>query len=529
MRIYAPWAAAAALFAVALVGPAQAAELRVGQSGEVSSLDPHYQNNRFNNAVRQHVFEALVAQDNLLRPQPRLATAWRLVDDTTWEFKLRPGVTFQNGAAFTADDVIYSLCRVMEVKDSSSSFLGYLAGVNAVTAPDPLTVVIKTDAPSPQLPADLSTIGVISSRGAKVAYKTGGCAGSGWPTRAEFDAGALALGAGPYKVARFTRGQQLILERNPAYWGPKPSWDRVEFTAITDDSLRVATLLAGDVDMIEEPGLEDLKVLESDPAMSVVSTPSTRIIYLALDQHLEPTPGVSGTNGKNPFKDHRVREAFSKAIDRAAIVKQLLFNQGAPVGQLLAPGMYGYNPALTPSFDPAAARALLAEAGYADGFDVILGGPNDRYMQDDKILGVVATMLNAAGVRAVAKAQDSKTYFERRNKFELSVYLGGFNLPNADTALKQLVASRDPKAGLGGANYGRYSNREVDALIVTALATTNDAARDKLLQAASAAAMRDYAVIPLHAEKTSWAMRKGLSFTPRTDQYTLAMEVKPAP
>lgn len=517
----------AAAIAVFTLASAQAAELRIGQSGEVTSIDPHYHNNRFNLSFRHHVFESLTTLDERSFPQPKLAESWRAIDSLAWEFKLRPNVLFENGEKLTANDVVYSLCRALEVKDSPANLKGYISSIVAIAAPDPLTLVIKTGTPNAQLAIDLSSIGIISAQGATATFKPNGCGLTQAPTRVEFDSGKLAIGSGPYRVVAYQRGRALTLERNPRYWGGPPPWEQVRFLTITDESMRVARLLAGDVDMIEDPSVEDLQDLESDPAVTVTSIPSSRIIYLALDQHQEPSPGVSGADGKNPLKDHRVREAISKAIDRATIVQDVLSGQATAIGQLLAPGSFGYHPDLPPVFDPVAARRLLVEAGYPKGFDLVLNGPNDRYQQDDKILSVVASMLREIGVRAVAQPEPSNSFFERRGQYQFSLYLAGFSLPNADTALKNLVASRNPALGLGAANYGRYANPTVDALILQALGAFDGPTREKLLQTASAAAMQDYAVLPLHAEKTTWALRKGLHYSPRADQYSLAMDVKP--
>lgn len=505
--------------------------LRIGQAGEVSSADPHYQHNRYNNSARMHVFEALASLDNRLVPQPLLAASWKAIDPTTWEFKLRPDVKFSNGTPFTAEDVLYSLCRIPEIKDTSASFSGFLGGITSVTAPDPLTVVIKTSQPNPQIPTNMSYIGIMSAKAAQsgpVTYAPGACTGGTWAARADFDNGKIAIGTGPYKLLGYARGKNYSLERNAGYWGAKPAWDRVELTSMSNDAERVAALIAGDVDMIENPGIEDLSTLESDPSTTVASALSTRIIFLNLDTGRDATPGVGGTDNKNPLKDVRVREAISKAINRSAIVKELLKNQGVPVGQPLTPGLFGYNPAIEPVFDPAAAKALLADAGYANGFDLVLQGSNDRYINDDKVLETVASMLKNVGIRAVAKPEKSSAFLDRMKNFDFTVLMVGLNTPNADFSLKQLVSSRDAKKGTGAFNFGHHTNPQIDELAAKAVAVTDDAAREKQLSDIMALVAKDYGIIPLHAEKVSWALRKGLAYTARVDQYTLANDVKPA-
>jgi peptide/nickel transport system substrate-binding protein len=519
---------------LAFAAPTLAQELKIGLASEPTSMDPHFHNLGPNNAVRRHIFEGLVAQNAEQKVQPELASSWRAVDDTTWEFKLRAGVKFSNGTDFTAKDVIYSLCRVPTVENSPSSFTFAVRNFTAVEAPDPLTVVIKTASPLPLVPNNLATIGILSAQangGENVKYRPGGCEGLGAPPKsADFNEPAKAIGTGPYKLANYTRGTSIILERNERYWGSAPHWNKVTFRPMSSQGARVAGLLAGDVDFIENPPIQDFERIKS-AGFQIAEGLSNRIIYIHLDQFKDPnwkTPGVKGTDGKNPFLDKRVREAVSKAINRQAIVDRIMGGHAVAAGELLPYPLFGATKDFPiEKYDLEGAKKLLAEAGYPNGFEVTLGSPNDRYINDEKIAQAVAQMLTRAGIKVNVDAMTASTFFTRRNKFEFSMYLAGWGADSGEmsNSMNSLVVTLQPDKGLGPTNRGRYSNPKVDELVVKAMATVDDAAREKLLQEASKTAMSDYGIIPLHFEVTPWAFKKGLSYKPRVDQYTLATEV----
>lgn len=526
-----PAVAALALLAAAPT-PSQAATLTVGTSAEPSALDPHYHNLGPNTRARKHVFESLVSMDAKMRLQPELAESWRAVDETTWEFKLRKGVKFHDGTEFTAQDFVYSVCRIPNVANSPSSFTVYTKGIAGIEAPDPHTLLIKTGKPYPLLPVELSTFGIISAKaagGEAVTFDKAGCKAESWPTTQAFNDGSLMIGTGPFKHKSYTKGDRQILERNPDYWGPQPAWDTVVFRPITSDGPRVAALLAGDVDMIESPPVQDIERLKSAPNVSLAQAQSNRVIYLALGVQDTP-PTITGTDGKNPLKDPKVRKALSLAVDRDAIVKRIMMGVAEPANQYLPAGFYGNNPEVTVATDANKAKQLLAEAGYPKGFQLTLGTPNDRYINDDKVAQAVAQMFTRIGVQTQVDATTANVFFSKRNKQEYSVFLAGWGADSGEMSspLKALIATPIKEKGYGTTNYTSYSDPELDGMLDTALATVDDAKREKLLQAAVKRAVDADIIIPLHYEVTVWAMKKGLSYEPRADQYTLAQKVTPA-
>ncbi|GGK29528.1 ABC transporter substrate-binding protein [Salinarimonas ramus] len=517
--------------------PALAQELTIGLTSEPTAVDPHFHNLGPNNALRSHIFEGLTQADENQQNVASLASDWEAVDDTTWRFNLREGVTFSDGTPFDAQDVIYTICRVPTVQDSPSSFTGFVAGIDSIEVEDPHTMVFRTASPLPLLPTNFASVGIISAEafgGENATYAPDGCENMGTPPQAaDFNDPEKAIGTGPYKLESYVRGDSIVLSRNENYWDGTPTWEQVTMRPIANEGARVAALLAGDVDVIETPPIQDFDRLRRD-GYQIAQGLSNRVIYLHLDNNAEEghvPPGVEGTNGENPFTDVRVREAISKAIDRQAIASRLMGTLAVPAGDLLPYPMFGTRED-TPvdPYDPDRSRELLAEAGYPNGFSLVLSAPNDRYMNDEKIAQAVAQMLARIGINTTVDAMTASTFFSRRNNYEYGMWLAGWGAATGEISspLIALVATRNADTGMGATNRQNYSNPEIDALVEEAMRTVDEDAREALLQEAATMAMADYATIPLHFEVTPWAFREGLNLTPRADQYTLAMEIEPA-
>ena len=520
--------------AAAGIGPVQAQELSIGLKSEATSMDPQFHQLSTNIQVLKNVFEALTTQDAIQKVGPGLATEWEAVDDTTWRFKLREGVKFHDGSDFTARDVIYSYCRVPLVQNSPSAYTIFTGSIADMTAEDDHTLLITTEATNPLLPTDLWSLAILSADalGAEdeITYAPAGeCQGMGdVPQAPAFNAPEVAVGTGPYKLDTYTRGSQLVVTRNDDYWGGTPDWERVVMRPITSDGPRVAALLAGDVDMVESPPIQDIERIEQ-AGFKVVDALSNRIIYLHMLQQ-EGAPSISGTDGKNPLMDARVREAISLSINREAIAERIMGGYAQPAGELLPPPMFGTSGRPVDAYDPERAMELLAEAGYPDGFSMTLGTPNDRYINDEQVAQAVAQMLARIGIDTSVDASTASQFFSRRNAQEFPIYMAGWGASTGDMSspLKSLVATYDEASGMGPTNAGRYSNPEMDELLLRAMATIDDAERDRMLQEAETMVLDDFGIIPLHYEQTVWAMKPELDYEPRVDQYTMAREVKPA-
>lgn len=533
----APLALLAAIGLASLAPQAKAQTLRIALSAETTSADPHNYALTPNNTLRQHMFEALVDLDADLAVKPSLAEGWQREDDLTWVFRLRPGVRFHNGQAFGAPDVLYSYCRILnndtEVVQSYSRLVRRLARIEVV---DEQTLRLTTREPEPLLLNDLSSLPILP-RGlageARLDFSAGETCGHAgpWPKAADFNDGTAAIGTGPYRLRSYNRSAATELERNEEYWGAKPHWKTVRLTPVTAAGPRLAGLLSGDHDLIESPATGDLPRLRENAAFGISAKPTTRLIFLQLDTARSPSPFVQGGQGKNPLQDARVRQALSLAIDRKAIQERVMDGIATPAAQFLPDGMAGTLPGLPVlPYDPARARALLAGAGYPQGFAMTFHATNNRYINDARLAQVLAQFWQRVGVKVELDAMPSSVFFGRRGKREFSVSMGGWSADAAETLMffRSWLMTLDRERGLGTSNYGGWSEPRFDAPAQKAMATMDDAARAALLREAGKVALEQMPVIPVHFENAVWAFRKGLSYAGRVDQTTFAAEVRPA-
>ena len=503
---------------IGMVSVAQARDLVIALRSEPSSMDPQFHSLTPNTQMSETIFDPLVRTDKNVNPIPSLAESWT-VDGDVWEFKLREGVTFSDGTPFTAEDVLFTYDRVPKVPNSPSSYSLYLSSIAKVEAPDPLTVRITTNGPSPVLLPNLSMVPIMSKQAASGPAPEG-------KTTTELNRGDGLIGTGPYKFVSWKRGSEIVLDRNENYWGDAPDWDRVVYRPITNPAARVAALLAGDVDLIEDPPTDDLPKLKQDKNLHVQETPSVRVIYIALNQGDELPPGMSGTGDKNPLQDKRVRQALSLAIDRNAIVERVMGGSAQAAGNLLSYPGFGTSEALSEAAkaDAEQAKKLLEEAGYPDGFTVSLGSPAGRYTNDQRIAQVIASMWARIGVTAEVETMAPPVFFKRRDEFAFSTYLAGWAASSGEmlNPLMALVVTKDPEQGLGTTNWSKYSNSELDELVLEARQTVDDDARSEMLQKAGHIVMEDYGILPLQFEMSVWAMKKDIMYEGRADQMTLS-------
>lgn len=525
MRFFRTMLVAAGMFAAAVAAaPVYAQEIRIGLAAEPSAMDPHFHNLTPNNAALSHIFERLVETDAKNRLIPGLAESWKPIDDNTWEFKLRKNVKWHDGTPFTADDVIFTFERAPNVPNSPASFASAVKG-KTIKKIDDYTIHITTPSPHPLMPNDMSSLLIVSKKH-----------GEGAKTE-DYNSGKAAIGTGPYKFVAFVPGDRIELVRNEDYWGEKPQWEKVILKPIKSGPARVAALLAGDVDLIEDAPTADIERLKKDPNVEVSQTVSRRVIYFHMDQFREETPFITAKDGskiENPLRDRRVRLALSKAINRDAIVERVMEGVAIPAGQLLAEGFFGVSPNVKPpAYDPEGAKKLLAEAGYPNGFKMTIHGPNGRYTNDVKIAEAVAQMFTRIGVETTIETLPPAVFFSRATTGanglpEFSFILVGWASDTGEMSspLKTLLGTFNKETGYGAANRGRYSNPELDKLIAQALATVDDAKRQDVLAKAVELAMEDVGLIPSHYQINTWASKKGLKYEARADEYTLAMSLE---
>jgi peptide/nickel transport system substrate-binding protein len=507
----------------ALGAAAKDREVSIGLGATITSIDPHYHNLTPNNSLSLHIFEPLIQRDENQKLVPGLATSWKAIDDLTWEFKLRKNVKFHDGSPFTADDVVFTLNRVPNVPNSPSSFATFTKPIVDVKVIDPYTIVFKTATPHVLLPSDIAAVPIVSRKNGEKA------------TTDDYNSGRAAIGTGAYKFAEYTPNQRVVLKANYGYWGGEQPLDKVTFKILTNSAARVAALLSGDVQMIEVVPTSDIARLSQDRNFNLADKVSNRVIYVHLNQSTEKSPPfVTDKSGKpldkNPFRDSRVRKALSMAINRDAIADRVMEKKAVPAAQLLPDFFFGTSKKLKPEkYDPEGAKKLLAEAGYPNGFALTIHGPNNRYINDDKIAQAIAQFYSRAGIDAKVETLPSSVYFTRATKLEFGYMLLGWGTESGEqgSSLRSLLATYDPSKGMGVTNRGRYSNPAFDKMLTDALVTMDERKREAMIQQAAEVAMNDTALIPIHYEVSTWATAKGYRYTPRTDQYTLATNLKP--
>ena len=507
-----------------LAGPAAAQQtLTIGVGGAFTSMDPHYHNLGPNNLLTTYVFDPLVRFDAKYNVEPSLAVSWRAIGDTTWEFKLREGVTFHDGTPFTADDVVFTYGRVPRVLNSPSSFNHAVKHIARMEVVDAYTIRLHTANPVPLLANNLAGVRIVSRKH-----------GEGAATGA-YNTLAAAVGTGPYRATEFVVGERVLFQRNDAWWDKKPIWTRVNYRAVTNDASRNAALQAGELDIIDQVPPRDVQDLKKNAKVNVVSLSGQRLIYLALDTGRSETLWVTNKDGMrmtvNPLQDVRVRKALSLAINRPGIAERIMDGFAAPTGQLMPEGASGYVASIkTDAYNPDQAKKLLTEAGYPDGFGITLHGPNNRYVNDSKIVEAIAQMWTRVGVKTSVDTMPVATFFSRAARAEFTIRLTGWasDTGEASSNLTEMVASSNPEKGRGAIfDPSKYANAAVDAIIERALATIDLDKREALYREAELMALPDLPVIPLHHQVNVFAMRKGLVFHMRMQEGVRAWDVAP--
>jgi peptide/nickel transport system substrate-binding protein len=496
-------------------------ELRLALAGEPGTADPHFAAITPNVNLAQHLFDALVHVDAGGAYVPGLAASWRAVDPVTWEIKLRPDVMFHDGSRMTMEDVLFSLQRPGRITGSPAPLTTFSRQILATKVIDAATLQIKTREPYGGLPGDLSSIFIVSRAAAEAAQP------------ADFDSGKAAVGTGPFRLRGWTKGSSITLERHEAYWAGAAPWARATLLFMPDEKQRMAALAAGQVDAVEGVPPADVPGLRSRRTLQLVQCTSWRTVFLHVEQFTDRSPWITDNAGRpleiSPLKDRRVRHALSLALNRPAMVHGHLEGLAEPAGQLVAPGVLGYSGLLKPeAFDLAAAKRLMAEAGLPDGFALTLHGPKGRYIYDEAICRSVAEQWGRLGVRTRVEVMPAAQYFPRARQGEFSVAMLGYGSLAADFALRALLGTPDSVKGWGTWNWSKYSSNKLDAALRESLRSTEPGQRQRQAAAAMEIAMGDRAVVPLHHQFASWAMRPGLSYAGRIDEFTLAHQFRPA-
>jgi peptide/nickel transport system substrate-binding protein len=494
--------------------PAHAATLRIASAFDPQTMDPHGLALLYHARVAYQVYEGLVGRDEKFKLEPALAASWQMTGPTTWRFKLRPGVKFHDGSAFTADDAVFSLERAM-APPSQRAF--QLKGVKAVKKIDDAIIEFQLEAPDAVLPEKLWFVSMMSKAWAE---KHGAAKAQDFNAKQEMHTVRNAMGTGPFRLDSFQPDVRVVLKRHEAWWGwaekaadGKPrhgNLTEVQFLPIRSDATRVAALASGEVDLVLDPPYQDIARLKSDPRVALQQAADLGQQYLTFDQARDELE-FSDVKGRNPFKDLRVRRAVYHGINVQLIIDKVLRGQGVPTGAFLSPQVDGSPADLDKRlpYDPAKAKALLAEAGYPDGFAVTLDCVNVAWREN--ACQAMAAMLTQVGIKTTLRSSGTGQFFPKLSQGTASLIEYGWSpAPDPWNSLNGLFRSFD-KSGLGTFNAGRYSNASLDRLIDQIRVEPDLTRRRAMVSTVLRLVADDLPFIPLYRRTLTWAMLKKVS------------------
>lgn len=501
------------------VAPASATTFKWAFQGDAQGLDPHGLNETFTLGMLGNVYEGLTRYDSELTLQPALATSWENPSPNTWIIKLREGVKFQNGNDFDADDVIFSWQRAQTEGSDQKVRAAFISDIKKI---DAHTVEFTTPSPSPVLMQEMTFLYIMDKQWSEANDTTHAAS-----VADKNDAGYANLnanGTGPFKVVERQPDVRTIFEVNPDYWGDLPAGvNRIEFTPIKEAATRVAALLSGQVDMVYPVPVQDWKRLEGADGVKPLTGPEARTIFLGMDQSRDELL-YSSVKGSNPFKDKRVRMAFAHALNLDAIKQKVMRGAATPTGLMIAPQINGYSADLNSpyAYDPEKSKTLLAEAGFADGFEVTMDCPNNRYVNDEKICQAVTSMLAKVGIKVDLLAQPKTEYFGKvlaQAGYDTSFYLLGWTPGSIDAhnVYQNLLACQNEEEKLGLFNLGNYCNDRVDEITSLIGSETDPARRQALINEGFSIVQDEVGYLPLHQQPLSWGVSDKVAVAQRAD------------
>ena len=508
-------AAATCVLAFGGAGTVQAKTLRWTSASDIPTLDIHSQNNALGNGVHASIYEALVYYNSTtFKPEGQLATSWRELSPNQIRFTLRSGVKFSDGSPLTPEDVVFSITRAMA---KTSNYAVFTQGIDRVVKVNDNTVDIMMKGPNPVLLNQLTELRIMSKAWAE---KNRSVEPKDIRIPEETFSHRNAMGTGQYMVKEWQPDQRLVLVKNPNFNGrADTNVEEIVYTPIKSEATRVAALLSGEVDLVLDPSPQDLARLRSNAALKVIDGVENRTIFLGMDQFRDELPG-SNIKGKNPLKDQRVRLALAQAIDGPSIQRVTMRGLAQSTGALVSPQVNGWSEGVHKrhAFDPEAAKKLLADAGYPQGFEVDFACPNNRYINDEEICQAVTAMWSRVGVRAKLRTLPLVTYFPMIQRNEASIYMLGWGVPTFDAlySLQSLTRSVGT-GGDGNYNVGRYSNARMDTIIDRVKVETDLPVRNRLLTEGLQLSNETVSHIPLHNQVIPWAMKRTIDVTHRAD------------
>ena len=479
------------------------------------TMDPHAVNSAPVLGFLNNVYEGLVRRGKDMAIEPSLAESWEAIGTDGWRFKLRQGVTFHGGETFDAEDVLFSYQRASSEEADTSSWFSPVSEVKVV---DQYTIDFMTKAPNPIFPDSIANF-MIMDKGWSEANK------AARPSKETENFATLnANGTAAFKLAERQPGLKTVLAANENWWGDSESnITSAEFQPIKNSATAVAALLSGEVDMINPVPIQDAERLSSSGQVDVVQGIEARVIMFGFGHEADTLKYGADAGKPNPFKDVRVRKAVAMAINVDAILRTIMRGNAEPAAQLVSSAMRGYSSSLSarPNFDVDGAKALLAEAGYPDGFSFGLKCPNDRYLNDESVCQASVAMLAIIGLKAELDAMPVNNYWPELRADNFDMYLLGWSPGtfDAEHPVRFLASTPNKEKKLGSWNFGGYSNARVDELLPMVQSEVDDVKRQAMLDEIAKTLQDEQAYVPLYIQPLLWGKQGDVTLTQRPDNF----------
>lgn len=501
--------------AAALPLSSQAETFRWAGTTDPQTLDPHASNTAPVLGFLNNVYEGLVRRNKQMQIEPALASSWEKLEEGGWRFNLREGVVFQNGAAFTSDDVLFSYERASSEESDARSWFAPISEVKVV---DDFTIDFLTKAPNPLFPSSIANFMIMDrewseSNSAQRPSK-----------EAENFATRNANGTGAFAVTERDPGVRTELAPFADWWDTSESnITKAIFTPIGQSATGMAALLSGEIDFISPIPLQDVPRMKERSGFTVHEGIEARVIMFGFKHDGDALMFSDDVSGKNPFQDSRVRQAAYQAIDVDTLIAKIMRGNAQSASQLVSADMNGYSTSLSARrpYDPAAAKALLAEAGYPDGFSFGLQCPNDRYINDESICKAAASMMAKVGLKAKLTSMPVRNYWPELREDKFDMYLLGWSPGtfDAEHPIRFLASTPNAEKKLGSWNFGGYSNARVDELLPMIQTELDETKRQGMVDEVHAALQDENAYIPLYVQPLIWASKDNVELTQRSDNF----------
>lgn len=493
----------------------QATEFRWAGSTDPQTMDPHATNSAPVLGFLNNVYEGLVRRNKEMKIEPALAESWEQLGADGWRFNLRKDVTFQDGSAFTADDVLFSYERA---SSEESDVRSWFAPVKSVAVVDDHTIDFLTNAPNPLFPDSIANFMIMDRD-----WTTDNDAAL--PSKeAENHATRNTNGTGAFEVTSRDPGVKTVLKPFSGWWDTLESnITEATFTPIGQSATGMAALLSGEIDFISPIPLQDVPRMKERDGFTVHEGVEARVLMFGFAHQADALKFSDDVSGKNPFKDARVRQAAYQAINVDALISKIMRGNAQPASQLVSEAMRGFSSANDTrlAYDPDAAKQLMADAGYADGFSFGLQCPNDRYINDEAICKAAASMFAKVGLNAKLTSMPVRNYWPELREDKFDMYLLGWSPGTFDHEhpIRFLVTTPNKEKKLGSWNFGDYSNARIDELLPMIQTELDDSKRQTMLDEVTAVMQQEVAYIPMYVQPLIWASKDNISLTQRTDNF----------